>query len=134
MIAVDTSAIMAIILNEQDDYAYLDIITKNRCCICTPVLMELHIVVARWKPDGGDAFAAAMVRDLAIEVAPFTLGDLICGRDAMVRYGKGRGHPAQLNYGDCMSYGFAKARAFPLLFKGGDFNRTDIVPAYRFSG
>jgi ribonuclease VapC len=133
MIAVDTSAIMAIILKEQDDYAYLDIVTKNTCCITTPVLMELHIVVTRWNPDGGDAFAAAIVRDLALKVMPFTIDHLIFARDAMVRYGKGRGHPAQLNYGDCMSYGFAKASDFPLLYKGGDFGRTDIVPAYRFS-
>ncbi len=46
------------------------------------------------------------------------------------RYGKGRGHPAQLNFGDCLSYAVARSRNLPLLFKGDDFARTDLVPAY----
>lgn len=130
MIAVDTSAVMAIIHHEQDDYVYLEKITKTRCFICTAVLMELHIVVTRWMPDGGDAFASNMVRDLGLEVVPFELPHLLAGRDAMVRFGKGRGNAAQLNYGDCMSYGFAKAEGLPLLFKGNDFRHTDIPSAY----
>ena len=50
--------------------------------------------------------------------------------DAFNRYGKGRGHPAQLNFGDCLSYAVARSRNLPLLFKGDDFARTDLVPAY----
>jgi ribonuclease VapC len=49
-------------------------------------------------------------------------------RMEFVRFGKGR-HPARLNCGDCASYALAKKRAIPLLFKGADFARTDIVPA-----
>jgi ribonuclease VapC len=49
--------------------------------------------------------------------------------DAVERYGKGRGHPARLNFGDCLSYAVAKASGLPLLFKGGDFSLTDIRPA-----
>jgi ribonuclease VapC len=49
-------------------------------------------------------------------------------RTAFLRFGKGR-HPARLNCGDCASYALAKKRAIPLLFKGTDFARTDIVPA-----
>ena len=48
--------------------------------------------------------------------------------EAFLRFGKGR-HPARLNCGDCASYALAKSRNIPLLFKGGDFARTDIVPA-----
>jgi ribonuclease VapC len=50
--------------------------------------------------------------------------------EAFDRYGKGR-HPARLNLSDCFSYALAKNRDVPLLFKGDDFGRTDIVPAWR---
>jgi len=50
--------------------------------------------------------------------------------NAFDRYGKGR-HPARLNLSDCFSYALARARDLPLLFKGGDFARTDVVPAWR---
>jgi ribonuclease VapC len=50
-------------------------------------------------------------------------------RDAHARFGKGSGHPAQLNFGDCFSYALARALDAPLLFKGNDFSHTDIRPA-----
>jgi len=49
-------------------------------------------------------------------------------REAFLRYGKGR-HPAGLNFGDCAAYALARARRAPLLFRGGDFLKTDIAPA-----
>jgi ribonuclease VapC len=49
--------------------------------------------------------------------------------DAFRRFGKGQGHPAQLNIVDCAAYALAKARSQPLLFKGGDFARTDVLSA-----
>jgi ribonuclease VapC len=50
--------------------------------------------------------------------------------NAFERYGKGR-HPARLNLSDCFAYGLAKSRNLPLLFKGDDFSKTDITPAWR---
>ncbi|GLK78875.1 hypothetical protein GCM10008174_06160 [Methylopila turkensis] len=50
--------------------------------------------------------------------------------DAFERYGRGRGHPAKLNFGDCMTYAVAKFHDSPLLFKGDDFTHTDIRPAW----
>ena len=49
-------------------------------------------------------------------------------RDAFLRFGKGR-HPAGLNMGDCAAYALAQSRGLPLLFKGGDFSKTDVVAA-----
>jgi ribonuclease VapC len=62
-------------------------------------------------------------------IVPYTEELVRPARDAFLRFGKGRGHPALLNYADCASYAPAKSRDIPLLFKGGDFARTDIVPA-----
>lgn len=71
-----------------------------------------------------------LLQSLSVTVTPLNAAShLSAARDAFDRYGKGRGHPAQLNFGDCLVYGFAKAEGLPLLFKGNDFAQTDIVPA-----
>ena len=57
---------------------------------------------------------------------PITALDVETASDAFARYGKGTGHPAQLNLGDCFAYAVALNRRTALLFKGGDFSKTDI--------
>jgi uncharacterized protein with PIN domain len=59
----------------------------------------------------------------------FRVAMLDAAFEAYRRFGKGQGHPAQLNIVDCAVYALAKARSLPLLFKGGDFDRTDIHSA-----
>ena len=71
-----------------------------------------------------------MIADLQIEVVSFEAVDIAAARAAYFRFGKGF-HPARLNFADCFSYALAKSRDLPLLFKGDDFARTDIVPAWR---
>ena len=69
-----------------------------------------------------------LLREMKLDIVPHD-GELAhLARDAFLRFGKGR-HPARLNCGDCASYALAKSRNMPLLFKGGDFARTDIAPA-----
>jgi len=64
-----------------------------------------------------------------IELVPFDATQARLAREAFRRFGKGR-HPAGLNLGDCFSYALARAMNEPLLFKGNDFSRTDVIPAY----
>jgi ribonuclease VapC len=71
-----------------------------------------------------------LVRKLGLEILPADMPQQECAIEALLRFGKGR-HPAKLNLGDCFAYGLAKSRHLPLLFKGDDFARTDIVPAWR---
>ena len=66
-----------------------------------------------------------------IRIEPFTAEHAAVARHAWREYGRGSGHPARLNFGDCLAYGFAKAEREPLLFKGGDFIHTDIEPAMK---
>ncbi len=66
-----------------------------------------------------------------ISVEPFTQEQTVLGREAWRRYGRGSGHKAQLNFGDCMAYALACDRNEPLLFKGNDFIHTDIEPALK---
>lgn len=61
------------------------------------------------------------------EVVPFTEEQLAVARHAFRQYGKGR-HPAGLNYGDCFGYALSRTAGEPLLFKGEDFSRTDVLP------
>ena len=69
-----------------------------------------------------------LIRDVPIEIVPYDRELAEIGRVAFIRFGKSR-HPARLNSGDCASYALARKRNLPLLFKGGDFAHTDIVPA-----
>lgn len=75
-----------------------------------------------------DAFDA-LVHDVGASIVPVTESLARSARTAYRRYGKGSGHKAALNYGDCFSYALAAERATPLLFKGTDFAHTDIAIA-----
>ena len=67
----------------------------------------------------------------AVRVEPFTAEHAALARAAYRDYGRGSGHPAKLNLGDCSSYALARATGEPLLFKGDDFSETDLVAALR---
>jgi ribonuclease VapC len=67
-----------------------------------------------------------MIENAGVVVIPFDAAMAAVAFDAFQRYGKGRGHPAQLNIVDCAAYGLAKTRGEALLFKGSDFEKTDI--------
>ncbi len=71
----------------------------------------------------------ALISDHAVEVIPFTPAQQALAADAHRTYGKGSGHAAKLNFGDCFSYALAKETGEPLLFKGDDFAQTDIACA-----
>jgi ribonuclease VapC len=75
-----------------------------------------------------DIFDKTIV-ELRIDIVPVDLAQGRLAREAFRRFGKGTGHPAKLNFGDCFAYALAKATGRPLLFKGRDFARTDIEPA-----
>lgn len=78
--------------------------------------------------DGGDALDEYLVAS-GISVVPVTEEQFSAARTAWRRFGKGR-HPAALNFGDCFAYSLAKTSGEPLLFKGLDFGRTDILSHY----
>ncbi len=131
MIAVDTSAILAILRreNEADSFARA-IAEAERCVFCALGLLDASMVlIGRGPPEIADRLDT-LVQDLAIEVVPV---DAVLAREsraAFIRFGKGR-HPAGLNFGDCVSYALAQTFGVPLLYKGDDFAKTDVVSAMR---
>ncbi len=126
---IDTSALLAILLDEPERRAFVDAIEAAASrSISVATLLETAMVVE-------SRFGAEGVRDLDLlveradcELVAVDLEQLRLARQAFSRYGKGR-HPAGLNYGDCFSYALARALGEPLLFKGDDFGKTDVAPA-----
>ena len=127
MIVSDTSSLMALVMDELEapDVRHA-IEVASQMLISAATLVEFYIV-AMGKGDDVYARAQALIRDLPIAIVPFDAEQAEIARGAYEQYGKGRGHPAQLNFGDTFSYALAKAQGLPLLFKGDDFTRTDVA-------
>jgi len=70
-----------------------------------------------------------IIQKFNIQIEPVTAEQARIAREAYRGYGKGSGHPASLNFGDCFAYALARDKREPLLFKGDDFVHTDLRPA-----
>jgi ribonuclease VapC len=130
MIAVDTSARIAIIFAEPERPAFLQAIQQ-----CAKALISTVSVV---RDPQADLWPPRPPRGRPRRRSPRAAHFRTCGARkpamdaataAFVAYGKGSGHPAALNFGDVFSYALAKVRGLPLLYKGDDFARTDIESA-----
>jgi ribonuclease VapC len=129
VIALDSSAIVAIAVREPEADSFLDVIGARSAVIGAPTLVETHLVLSRKAPGVFGDFLRGFVIPPHVRVIDFTAEMYHLATDAFDRYGKGRGHRAQLNFGDCLAYAVAKAKDVPLLYKGADFAHTDIRPA-----
>ena len=132
MIAVDTSAIVAVILGEPERPAFRRAIQEaGRVLISTVSVLEVKMVVYGRRGPRAVVFVDDLFRLPVFDLIPPGPADLEAAYAAFVAFGKGTGHPAQLNFGDVFAYALAKTRGLPLLFKGDDFSETDISPAIR---
>jgi ribonuclease VapC len=130
VIAIDSSAVISILRGESDGGRFADAITDaDAACMSAVSLQESSMVLAGRT---GDAVLwlplDELIRDMNLEIVAHDADLARVAHEAFLRFGKGR-HRARLNFGDCASYALAKTRDVPLLFKGSDFARTDIVPA-----
>ena len=120
---VDSSVIAAICLGEADAESFLDLLIDTRpLAVGAATFTEAGMVIDARQPGSIDRFVNA----LDIEVVPFDVEQANIARRAYRQFGKGSGHQAQLNFGDCLSYATAVALEQQLLFKGGDFLHTDV--------
>ncbi|MEQ8432609.1 MAG: type II toxin-antitoxin system VapC family toxin [Oceanicaulis sp.] len=128
MIAVDTSALMAFLLEEPESGAvYAALVSADGLLISAGTVAEALIVSDR---RGLGEQMRALFEDLGMEISPVNVAVAADVARAYQRLGKGV-HPAGLNFGDCFSYALAAARGVPLLCTGGDFTQTDIELAIR---
>lgn len=127
---IDTSAIIAAIAGEPDGALYRDAIKPaERRSISAITLLETQIVLLARLGPAAIAALDELIDEADIAVIPFDGVLAETAFEAFRKYGKGQGHPAQLNIIDCAAYALAHASGQPLLFKGDDFSRTDIARA-----
>lgn len=128
MIVIDASAVVAILSGEPEAPTLLErIALAPQRCISAANLLEARLVL-----EIGRGFEPERITELLtrwqVEIVAFEPSDVGLAFDAYRRFGKGR-HAARLNMGDCAAYALAKARGWPLLYKGDDFALTDIERA-----
>jgi ribonuclease VapC len=129
VIAVDTSALIAILFSEPEAESFQHRLSLEEVCLSAVSLQEASMVLAgRLRDETAWDELDELIRTTPIEVVGHDRELAELSRVAFLRFGKGR-HPARLNCGDCASYALAKHRDIPLLFKGTDFAKTDIVSA-----
>lgn len=124
---IDTSAIVAIVRGEAESAVlarWIQGAESRRMSAAT--YAETAAVIDGQRNPQLSAALDHLLRQLRVEIVPFTPGQAALARDAYQRFGKGSGHPAQLNLGDCFAYALARDLGEPLLYKGRDFALTDI--------
>ena len=127
---VDTSALIAILRNEPEAEQFARLISiSDRARLSSVSYVETGAVLDR----GGSPVVARQLDRLidasGIELESVTPRQAHIARAAYRDFGKGSGHPARLNFGDCFSYALASESGEPLLFKGDAFTQTDVAPA-----
>jgi|SRR5215471_9410016 len=130
MIVVDTSAAFAIAAREPERDAFTDCLDIEKGIMSAVNYVETVMVLTGRSKRLALGPVDELIALFKLEIVAVDRIIATAAIEAFDRYGKGR-HPAKLNLSDCFSYALAKTRGLPLLFKGGDFARTDILPAWR---
>lgn len=124
---IDTSALVAIALNEPEATAFEQcIVADSQRLISAATLLEVAMVLETRLGEAAGRELDLWLLKAGIDIVAVDPDQIEVARRAWRRFGKGR-HPAGLNYGDCFSYALAFMRQEPLLFKGDDFSKTDIA-------
>jgi ribonuclease VapC len=129
-VIVDSSALISILRYESDAPQFATLIDQAS----QPLISAVNYVEVAAVIDGSrDPVASRSLDELMQEanlaIAPVTETQALIARQAYRDFGKGSGHPARLNLGDCFAYALAKEKREPLLFKGDDFSQTDVKVA-----
>lgn len=128
---VDTSALIAILKLEDDYHDYRNALMNNPVASMSAAsYLECAIVNdASKKHSNKNDLLDDLIGTSGVSILPVTEMQARIARQAYRQYGKGSGHKAQLNFGDCFAYALAIDTDRPLLFKGDDFSKTDVKVA-----
>lgn len=128
MIAVDCSAIVALVFDEPERDAIVRALQQtDKALISTVSVLEARMVVHGRRGQRAVVLVDDLLRLPVFEMVAPGVAESDAAYAAFVAFGKGSGHPAALNFGDVFSYALAKVRGLPLLYKGDDFGQTDIA-------
>lgn len=126
---IDTSAIIAILRAEPEALSCAEAIANASSRRVSAVnFVEAAVVIDGSRNPIASRRFDDLLREAHVVVGPVTELQARIAREAYRDFGKGSGHAAGLNFGDCFAYALAKATGEPLLFKGDDFSRTDVTP------
>src|ERR1700728_211650 len=126
---VDTSALIAILRDEPEARAFaIAIADADRRRISAANYLETAIVIDGSRDPIASRRFDDLVREAEIGIEPVTAEQAKVTREAYRDFGRGSGHAARLNFGDCFAYALAKTTGEPLLFKGDDFLHAGIAP------
>ena len=127
---IDTSAIIAILRDEPEAMVCARAIADATIRRVSAVnFVESAVVIDASRDPIATRRFDDFIREANISIEPVTEIQAQIARSAYRDFGKGSGHPAKLNFGDCFAYALARATGEPLLFKGDDFAHTDVTPA-----
>ncbi|MFT3797515.1 type II toxin-antitoxin system VapC family toxin [Microbacterium sp.] len=125
---VDSSALVAVVQGEPEAQECSELLLSEHCRLSVANWVEAGVVVDNRSIIAQREFEEVLaLADVTLE--PVTVEQARIARDAYRRYGRGSGHPARLNYGDCFAYALAVVTGEPLLFVGDDFTETDVRAA-----
>jgi ribonuclease VapC len=127
---VDSSALIAIFFKETDGQALTQRIRSfAEIRISAATYLEISILLDKHRDPVVSSRLSELIEELKLIVEPVTFEQAKIARQAYRDYGKGSGHPANLNFGDCFSYALAREKREPMLYKGDDFVHTDLRSA-----
>jgi ribonuclease VapC len=127
---IDSSAVIAILRNEPDAQRFAEALAHApHRSMSAASYLEIGIIVDVDRDPIASRRVDEFLEEAGITVVAVSPEQARIAREAYRDFGRGSGHPAKLNYGDCFSYALAKTTREPLLFKGSDFSQTDIEPA-----
>jgi ribonuclease VapC len=127
---VDSSALIAILKRETEQAAFSVILqTEQSLSISAATYLETSVVVDSRRQPIISRELDDLIERAGIVIEPVTVEQVKIAREAYRAYGRGSGHPANLNFGDCFSYALAYVKREPMLYKGDDFVHTDIQSA-----
>jgi ribonuclease VapC len=126
-VIIDASVIVALMRREPESATFAHLIeTAPIRRISAGTYVELAVVIDGARDPASSGALDPFLVDSQIRIEPVTESQARIARTAYQRFGKGSGHPARLNFGDCFAYALARDLGEPLLFKGDDFKATDI--------
>ena len=127
---VDTSALIAILRDEPEAAACARAIeAASHRRISAANFLEAAIVIDGTRDPVASRRFDDLLKEAQLVIEPVTEAQAKMAREAYRDFGRGSGHPAKLNFGDCFAYALSRSSGEPLLFKGDDFAHTDIAPA-----
>jgi ribonuclease VapC len=133
VIVVDTSAVVAIFRQESDAASYAQrIADDDQPLMSAANIVETSLVLRGLKritSEQAERWLDEFLVAAGIRIEQVTTEHVQLARRAHIQFGKGTGHPANLNFGDCFAYALARAASEALLFKGDDFSQTDVIAA-----